>query len=145
MTGVNLWQLAERAKRRLPEIAKGRRDLALLRMAELLEGRWEEVLRANREDLEEAERAGLSRAKLDRLALKEKDLKTLTEGLRQMASLPDPLGLIEGLAKRPNGLRVGRMRVPLVSSASSTRPGPGPRWRRWPWPSRRETPCSLGR
>jgi glutamate-5-semialdehyde dehydrogenase len=125
MKGVNLWQLAERAKRRLPEIAKGRRDLALLRMAELLEGRWEEVLRANREDLEEAERAGLSRAKLDRLALKEKDLKTLTEGLRQMASLPDPLGRIEGLAKRPNGLRVGRMRVPLglIGFIYEARPG----------------------
>ncbi|ALJ92155.1 glutamate-5-semialdehyde dehydrogenase [Thermus aquaticus] len=125
MTGVTLWQLAERAKRRLPEIAKGRRDLALLRMAELLEGRWEEVLRANREDLEEAEKAGLSRAKLDRLALKEKDLKTLTEGLRQMASLPDPLGRIEGLAKRPNGLRVGRMRVPLglIGFIYEARPG----------------------
>ena len=125
MTGENLWELAERAKRRLPEIAKGDRDRALLRMAELLEGHWEEVLRVNREDLEEAEKAGLSRAKLDRLALREKDLKTLTQGLRQMASLPDPLGRIEGLAKRPNGLRVGRMRVPLglIGFIYEARPG----------------------
>lgn len=125
MTGENLWELAERAKRRLPEIAKGDRDRALLRMAELLEGHWEEVLRVNREDLEEAEKAGLSRAKLDRLALREKDLKTLTQGLRQMASLPDPLGRIEGLAKRPNGLKVGRMRVPLglIGFIYEARPG----------------------
>jgi len=125
MTGENLWELAERGKRRLPEIAKGDRDRALLRMAELLEGHWEEVLRVNREDLEEAEKAGLSRAKLDRLALREKDLKTLTQGLRQMASLPDPLGRIEGLAKRPNGLKVGRMRVPLglIGFIYEARPG----------------------
>ena len=125
MTAASLWELAERARKRLSEIAKGNRDRALLAMADLLEARWEEVLRANREDLEEAERAGLSKAKLDRLALKEKDLKTLTEGLRQIARLPDPLGRIEGLAKRPNGLRVGRMRVPLglIGFIYEARPG----------------------
>ncbi|AFV77035.1 glutamate-5-semialdehyde dehydrogenase [Thermus oshimai] len=118
-------ELAERARARLAEIAKGNRDGALLAMARLLEARWEEVLRANREDLEEAERAGLSRAKLDRLALRDKDLKTLAEGLRQIAALPDPLGRIEGLTKRPNGLRVGRMRVPLglIGFIYEARPG----------------------
>ena len=125
MTATSLWELAERARKRLSEIAKGNRDRALLAMADLLEARWEEVLRANREDLEEAERTGLPKAKLDRLALKEKDLKTLTEGLRQIARLPDPLGRIEGLAKRPNGLRVGRMRVPLglIGFIYEARPG----------------------
>ncbi|WP_018460795.1 glutamate-5-semialdehyde dehydrogenase [Thermus oshimai] len=118
-------ELAERARARLAEIAKGNRDGALLAMAQLLEARWEEVLRANREDLEEAERAGLSRAKLDRLALRDKDLKTLVEGLHQIAALPDPLGRIEGLSKRPNGLRVGRMRVPLglIGFIYEARPG----------------------
>mgnify|MGYP003451025266 FL=1 len=125
MTATSLWELAERARKRLSELAKGNRDRALLAMADLLEARWEEVLRANREDLEEAERTGLPKAKLDRLALKEKDLKTLTEGLRQIARLPDPLGRIEGLAKRPNGLRVGRMRVPLglIGFIYEARPG----------------------
>lgn len=125
MTATSLWELAERARKRLSEIAKGNRDRALLAMADLLRARWEEVLRANREDLEEAERTGLPKAKLDRLALKEKDLKTLTEGLRQIARLPDPLGRIEGLAKRPNGLRVGRMRVPLglIGFIYEARPG----------------------
>lgn len=118
-------ELAERARARLAEVAKGNRDGALLQMARLLEERWEAVLRANREDLEEAERAGLSRAKLDRLALREKDLRTLVEGLHQIAALPDPLGRIEGLTKRPNGLRVGRMRVPigLIGFIYEARPG----------------------
>lgn len=118
-------ELAERARARLAEVAKGNRDGALLQMARLLEERWEAVLRANREDIEEAERAGLSRAKLDRLALREKDLRTLVEGLHQIAALPDPLGRIEGLTKRPNGLRVGRMRVPigLIGFIYEARPG----------------------
>ncbi|MFX7682684.1 hypothetical protein ABTJ79_20945, partial [Acinetobacter baumannii] len=73
-------------------------------MARLLEEAWPEVLKANQEDLKEAEEAGLSRAKLDRLALKDKDLRSLAEGLRQIAALPDPLGRIEGLSKRQNGL-----------------------------------------
>lgn len=117
--------LAEAARARLPALAKGDRDRALLAMAQLLEEAWPEVQKANREDLEEAERAGLSPAKLDRLALREKDLKSLTEGLRQIAALPDPLGRIEGLAKRPNGLRVGRMRVPLglIGFVYEARPG----------------------
>lgn len=117
--------MAEAARARLPALAKGNRDAALLAMAQLLQARWQEVLEANREDLKEAEAAGLSKAKLDRLALREKDLKALTEGLRQIAALPDPLGRIEGLSKRPNGLRVGRMRVPLglIGFVYEARPG----------------------
>jgi len=117
--------MAEAARARLPALAKGNRDAALLAMAQLLQARWQEVLEANREDLKEAEAAGLSKAKLDRLALREKDLKALTEGLRQIAALPDPLGRIEGLSKRPNGLRVGRMRVPLglIGFIYEARPG----------------------
>jgi len=120
-----LRELAEGARARLPEIAKGNRDGALLAMARLLEEAWPEVLKANQEDLKEAEEAGLSRAKLDRLALKDKDLRSLTEGLRQIAALPDPLGRIEGLSKRPNGLRVGRMRIPLglIGFIYEARPG----------------------
>ncbi|AEV17263.1 Gamma-glutamyl phosphate reductase [Thermus sp. CCB_US3_UF1] len=120
-----LQEMARKARAKLPLLAKGNRDGALLAMARLLEARWEEVREANRLDLLEAEGAGLSRAKLDRLALREKDLSALTEGLRQIAALPDPLGRIEGLTKRPNGLRVGRMRVPLglIGFVYEARPG----------------------
>ncbi|MEN2981124.1 MAG: glutamate-5-semialdehyde dehydrogenase [Thermus sp.] len=120
-----LQEMARKARAKLPLLAKGNRDGALLAMARLLEARWEEVREANRLDLLEAEGAGLSRAKLDRLALREKDLSALTEGLRQIAALPDPLGRIEGLTRRPNGLRVGRMRVPLglIGFVYEARPG----------------------
>lgn len=118
-------ELAERAKAAVPALARGERDRALLFMARLLEEVWEEVERANQQDLEAAREAGLSKAKLDRLKLDERARKDLTEGLRQIAALPDPLFRIEGLAKRPNGLKVGRMRVPLglIGFIYESRPG----------------------
>lgn len=118
-------ELAERAKAAVPALARGERDRALLFMARLLEEVWEEVERANQQDLEAAREAGLSKAKLDRLKLDERARKDLAEGLRQIAALPDPLFRIEGLAKRPNGLKVGRMRVPLglIGFIYESRPG----------------------
>ena len=118
-------ELAERAKAAVPALARGERDRALLFMARLLEEVWEEVERANQQDLEAAREAGLSKARLDRLKLDERARKDLTEGLRQIAALPDPLFRIEGLAKRPNGLKVGRMRVPLglIGFIYESRPG----------------------
>ena len=118
-------ELAERAKAAVPALARGERDRALLFMARLLEEVWEEVERANQQDLEAAREAGLSKAKLDRLKLDERARKDLVEGLRQIAALPDPLFRIEGLAKRPNGLKVGRMRVPLglIGFIYESRPG----------------------
>ncbi len=117
-------ELAERARAKLSALAKGDRDGALLAMARLLEARWGEVLEANAEDLRAAEGV-LPKAKLDRLRLREKDREDLVAGLRQIAHLPDPLGRIEGLAKRPNGLRVGRMRIPLglIGFIYEARPG----------------------
>lgn len=118
-------ELAEKAKAAVPALAQGDRNRALLSMARLLEEAWEEVERANRLDLESAREAGLSKAKLDRLKLDEKARKDLVEGLKQIAALPDPLFRIEGLAKRPNGLKVGRMRVPLglIGLIYESRPG----------------------
>ena len=61
MTATSLWELAERARKRLSEIAKGNRDRALLAMADLLEARGEEVLRSNREDLGRRKERGFPR------------------------------------------------------------------------------------
>ncbi|MER3536582.1 MAG: glutamate-5-semialdehyde dehydrogenase [Thermus sp.] len=118
-------ELAEKAKACLPALAQGDRDQALLRMARLLEERWEEVKEANEKDLEAAQEAGLPKPKRDRLRLDEKARRDLVEGLRQIALLPDPLFRIEGLVKRPNGLKVGRMRVPLglIGFVYESRPG----------------------
>jgi glutamate-5-semialdehyde dehydrogenase len=68
---------------------------------------------ANRVDVEDAVRKGLGRAKVDRLIISEKVLDEMISGLEEVSRLPDPVGEITRMWTRPNGLRVGRMRIPL--------------------------------
>ncbi len=87
------------------------------RALELLAGRIEsdaaQVLSANEQDVTNGRQAGLSEAMIDRLVLDEARLKGLARAVREVAALPDPVGRIGSLARRPNGLLVGRMRIPL--------------------------------
>jgi glutamate-5-semialdehyde dehydrogenase len=82
-------------------------------MAEGLEQAREEISAANAVDLRQAEEKGLSGAKLERLRLSSKVLGEMVDGLHEVALLPDPVGEITRMWTRPNGLRVGRMRIPL--------------------------------
>lgn len=86
---------------------------ALEKMASALELRRDSIEEANRKDVEEAERKGLARAKLDRLIVSPKVLQEMIEGLREVSQLPDPVGEITRMWTRPNGLQVGKMRIPL--------------------------------
>lgn len=86
---------------------------ALERMASNIEREGEAIRRANEQDLAKAAAKGLSGAKMDRLRLSDKVLREMTAGLREVAALPDPVGEITRMWIRPNGLRVGRMRIPL--------------------------------
>jgi len=95
---------------RAPTATKNR---VLLSTAEILEQSQSELLAANAKDLEEGQQIGLDSAMLDRLALNPDRISLMCEGLRQMATLPDPIGQITDLAYRPSGIQVGRMRVPL--------------------------------
>lgn len=106
-------QAAKAAARALLAASPKSKNAALLAMAHKLEAQKEALYTANRQDLEAAQTAGLSSAKLDRLRINDKVLADLISGLRQVAAMPDPIGELEGLQIRPNGLQVGRMRVPL--------------------------------
>ncbi|MGM0540118.1 MAG: glutamate-5-semialdehyde dehydrogenase, partial [Thermodesulfobacteriota bacterium] len=86
---------------------------ALHRLAELLEREGQDVLEANAQDLTQAEEMGLSAAMLDRLRLNQAALTGMAQASRGVAGLEDPVGGIEQMYKRPNGMRVGRMRIPL--------------------------------
>jgi len=86
---------------------------ALERMAALLDQERLRIAAANARDLQAAADKGLSGAKLDRLRLSDKVLGEMMAGLREVAQLPDPIGEITRIWVRPNGLRVGRMRIPL--------------------------------
>lgn len=116
---------ARSAARVLAAAPPAAKQKALLDLAHALLERWELVEDANRRDLEEATASGLPKAKLDRLRLDIRTRDDLVEGLRQVAGMPDPVGEIESLQVRPNGLRVGRMRVPLgvIGMVYEARPG----------------------
>ncbi len=101
---------ASRAMARAPTSA---RNGALLAMAAAIRRDGARLLAANREDLDAARAAGLDAAMLDRLALSEKSVAAMAEGLEQIAALADPIGEISELKFRPSGIQVGRMRVPL--------------------------------
>jgi glutamate-5-semialdehyde dehydrogenase len=109
-------QLARRAKAAAPAVASlgtQAKNAWLLRSAERLEGARERILAANREDMREAEAKGVTPPLVKRLELAGGKWRDMLDGLRQVAQLPDPVGEISELRVRPNGLRVGRMRIPL--------------------------------
>ena len=89
------------------------KNRALLRMAELIETQQSEILAANQTDMQAAAEKGLDSALLDRLKLNESTVAAMCEGLRQVAALPDPVGEMDEFRSRPNGLQIGKMRVPL--------------------------------
>ncbi|MCG0277583.1 MAG: glutamate-5-semialdehyde dehydrogenase [Thermanaeromonas sp.] len=108
--------LARRAKAAAAELATLStevKDKALKAMAHALRERAPEILEANAKDMEAGQAQGLSRALLDRLLLNEKRIEEMAQGLEALVSLPDPVGEITSMWTRPNGLRIGRMRVPL--------------------------------
>ncbi|NTU48299.1 MAG: glutamate-5-semialdehyde dehydrogenase, partial [Syntrophobacteraceae bacterium] len=86
---------------------------ALEATAALLEREKDSIGESNERDIREAEGRGLSRAKIDRLRLSDKVLSEMVKGLHEVVQLPDPVGEITRMWTRPNGLRVGRMRIPL--------------------------------
>ena len=109
-------QLGEAARSASRETARAdaaAKNLALTTIAAAILREKDALLAANRADLEAARATGMETAMLDRLALNEKSIATMAEGLRQIADLPDPVGEITDLKYRPTGIQVGRMRVPL--------------------------------
>lgn len=89
------------------------KNQALLRLAELLDEHRRAILAANAEDMKRATQKGLDAALLDRLQLNDKLIDGMREGLFQVAALPDPVGEMDEFRNRPNGLQIGKMRVPL--------------------------------
>jgi glutamate-5-semialdehyde dehydrogenase len=104
---------AKEASRVLRKTGRGPKDAALHLMADKLLARKEEIFRENQKDLSAAKDKGLAAAMIDRLTLDHKTLISMADGLREVANLPDPVGEVKGMRKRPNGLMVGRVRIPL--------------------------------
>src|SRR5690606_16227855 len=93
-----------------PDSAKA---AALRAMAQRLQDSKQALQEANAKDLDAARHNNLPAALVDRLTLSDKALATMTAGLQQIAAMPDPVGIQGPSVVRPNGMRVGQMRVPL--------------------------------
>lgn len=106
-------QAAREAARFLAVASTNLKNQALMAMADSLEARKTEIISANLADMEAGMTKGLSDALLDRLALNETRIKSMADGLREITALPDPIGEVLSMTKRPNGLDVGRIRTPI--------------------------------
>ncbi|MBU2539147.1 MAG: glutamate-5-semialdehyde dehydrogenase [Proteobacteria bacterium] len=104
---------AKKASRNMANLSTVAKNNALLKMAEALLVQKAYIQQENGKDLAAGTEKGLSSAMLDRLALTDKVIDSMVGGLREVAALPDPVGEIDEMAKRPSGITVGRMRIPL--------------------------------
>jgi glutamate-5-semialdehyde dehydrogenase len=110
---IDLARKACSASERASELSTREKNAWLLRCAERLTDAKAEILAANAVDLERAANSGISGPMLKRLELAESKWRDMIAGLRDVAALPDPVGKVESTLVRPNGLQVGRMRIPL--------------------------------
>ena len=104
---------ARKAARDVASLSSTSKNNVLLRMAEALQEQKDYIQAENEKDLAKGREKGLSAAMLDRLALSDKVIESMIVGLQEVVALPDPVGEIDEMVKRPNGLMVGRMRIPL--------------------------------
>jgi glutamate-5-semialdehyde dehydrogenase len=110
---LNLATEARTAARQVAQIDTAVKNKALLAMADLLLDQAKAIQSENEKDLKLAREKGLSAAMIDRLTLSGTVLDSMAQGLKDVAALPDPVGEVTGMWKRPNGLQVGRVRIPL--------------------------------
>jgi glutamate-5-semialdehyde dehydrogenase len=108
-----LGRSAREAARALARADTATKDKALRAMAAEIRARAAELQEANRADVEQASKEGRDAAFVDRLTLKPETIEQMAEGLEQVAALEDPVGRVSELRRRPTGIEVGRMRVPI--------------------------------
>ena len=110
-------RLAKAASYILATAGTARKNVALEAIARILTDRRDEWLAANAEDVAAAKAAGMRPAMLDRLTLTEERVSGIVDAVRQVIALPDPIGKVDKMERRPNGLIIGRRRVPLGVAA----------------------------
>lgn len=110
---LDMAKAARDAGRVVAKLPTDTKNKVLLSMAEELVKQTKKIQKANEKDLQAAKKKGLSAAFIDRLTLTDKVIKAMADGLAEVAALPDPVGEVVRMWRRPNGLQVGRMRIPL--------------------------------
>ena len=104
---------AREASRQLAHLNTEQKNRILLKVADLLESSIPSILEANEADLKQGKALGLKGAIVERLTLSHQRIKEIAGGLREIVNLEDPIGEIEEMKRRPNGLMIGKKRVPL--------------------------------
>ncbi|HEY5648686.1 MAG TPA: glutamate-5-semialdehyde dehydrogenase [Nitrospiria bacterium] len=104
---------ARGAARKLSVLSSEVKNAALLKMADALMDRAAELKTENEKDIAGSEKRGLTKAMVDRLRLTDKRIGDMCQGLRDVAALPDPVGEVLRMWRRPNGMQIGRVRVPI--------------------------------
>jgi glutamate-5-semialdehyde dehydrogenase len=110
---IEMGKRARLASQQLAHLNTDEKNRLLLMVADLLESSTTEILEANEADLKQGEEMGLKGAIVERLTLSGERISGIAEGLRQVVQLEDPIGEIEEMKRRPNGLLIGKKRVPL--------------------------------
>jgi len=110
---LNKAREAKEGARALAKASSKQKNLALLKMADALRARAEELILENKKDIGYAEQKGMSKAMIDRLTLNEKRINEMAQGLIEVSALPDPVGEVTKMWQRPNKMMVGKMRVPI--------------------------------
>ena len=106
-------EASKNAARKLAKAGTNEKNKALNLIADKLLERQDEILEINEKDMQKGRDNDLSRALLDRLKLTETRIEGMAQGLREVASQEDPIGEVPQMWKRPNGLQIGKIRVPL--------------------------------
>jgi glutamate-5-semialdehyde dehydrogenase len=112
-TILNKAMQAKEASRFIARASTDKKNKIILRMADYIRKKKNELIKANNVDVKNAEKKGLTKAIIDRLTLKEKRIDEMIKGLEEVVILPDPVGEITKMWLRPNGMLVGKMRVPI--------------------------------
>lgn len=112
-TIVEITQNARKASRSLLSLSTASKNNILKQMAKMLDEKRTFIQQENQKDLRSGSEKGLSPAMLDRLKLSDKVIDSMINGLKEVVDLPNPVGEVTELSKRPNNLMVGRMRIPL--------------------------------
>ena len=108
-----LGQQAREGSLALAKASTNQKNSALENIANALQEKRADLLKANKKDMDAGQKSGLDSALLDRLELNDDRLDSMIDGVRQVASLSDPIGEITDLKYQPSGIQVGKMRVPL--------------------------------
>ncbi len=114
--GEQMFELAgaaRRASRQMADLSSAVKNKLLLNMAAALEANTAHLQKENGKDLRRAREGGMAAAMVDRLTLTPERITGMADGLREVAALPDPVGEVTGMWRRPNGIQVGRQRIPL--------------------------------